>query len=46
MVLKELTGDDKVPPVILADPAYPPLPNVVKEHACCTKMKKLFSVKC
>ena len=38
MVLKELLpGDDKVPPVILGDPAYPLLPNVMKEHACCTE---------
>jgi hypothetical protein len=31
MVLKELLpGDDKVPPVILGDPAYPLLPNVMR----------------
>ena len=43
MVLEELLpGEDKVPPVILADPAYPLLPNVMKEHACCTKNEEVI----
>jgi hypothetical protein len=38
VIIKDvLPGDDKVPPVILGDPAYPLLPNVMKEHACCTE---------
>lgn len=42
MVMKELLpGEDKVPPVILGDPAYPLLPNVMKEHACCTKNEEV-----
>ena len=42
MVLKELLpGEDKVPPVILADPAYPLLPNVMKEYACCTNNEQV-----
>ena len=42
MVLKELMpGEDKVPPVILADPAYPLLPNVMKEYACCTNNEQV-----
>ena len=43
MMLKELLpGEDEVPPVILADPAYPLLPNVMKEHACCTKNEEVI----
>ena len=43
MVLKELLpSEDKVPPVILADPAYPLQSNVMKEHACCTKNEEVI----
>ena len=43
MVMKELLpGEDEVPPVILADSAHPLLPNVMKEHACCTKNEEVI----
>ena len=44
MLMKELLpGKDEVPPVILADPAYPLLPNVMKKHACCTNNEVIFN---
>ena len=41
--MKELLpGEDEVPPPILADPAYPLLPNVIKEHSTCTTNEEVI----
>ena len=43
LCMKELLpGEDEVPPLILADPAYPLLTNVMKEHATCTTNEEVI----
>ena len=45
MVLKELLpGEDKFPQVILTDPAYPLLPNIMKEYSCCTRNEEVLII--
>ena len=43
MVFKELLpGEEKIRPVILDDPAYPLLPNLMKECSCCTRNEEVI----